>query len=53
MKEAKLNGFDKLMEIRKKGRDGLEEASPGPVEFHQVNCPGCVASGKFKAGFHK
>jgi hypothetical protein len=41
------------MKIRKKERNGLEEASPGPVEFHQVNCPGCVARGKFKAGFHK
>ena len=41
MKGAKLNGFDKLMETRKKRRDGPGDASSGPVEYHAVECPGC------------
>ena len=38
MREAKLNGFDKLMEIRKKRKDEIRE---DPEKYHIVNCPGC------------
>lgn len=39
----RLNGY-KTMKVRKNRKDRPGQASSGPVEFHQVNCPGC---GKF------
>jgi len=29
------------MKVRKKKTGGPEGASSGPVQYHQINCPGC------------